>query len=272
MAEILNPHDADLEEVVLGACLLETAAMALVADKLRAEMFYEQNNCEIFSALLAMYHTGRSIDIITVKNELAARGKLEAVGGPFRLTQLTSRVASSAHLEQHAAILRGMYVRREAIIGMHRLLAAASDETIDISDTLVELHNLADHLEGEAAFADYLRDMDRLMLDTLKLMDARVANNLNGVTGIPTGLAELDRLTAGWQPGELVIIAARPSVGKTAFGLHLALTAGLAGRHVVVYSLEMQGEQLGDRWITAAAADINASHMRTGLMAADEQQ
>ena len=272
MAEILNPHDADLEEVVLGACLLETAAMALVGDKLRAEMFYEQSNCEIFSALLAMYHTGRSIDIITMKNELAVRGKLEAVGGPFRLTQLTSRVASSAHLEQHAAILRGMYVRREAIIGMHRLLAAASDETIDISDTLVELHNLADHLEGEAAFADYLRDMDRLMLDTLKLMDARVANNLNGVTGIPTGLAELDRLTAGWQPGELVIIAARPSVGKTAFGLHLALTAGLAGRHVVVYSLEMQGEQLGDRWITAAAADINASHMRTGLMTADEQQ
>ncbi|MBD9093300.1 MAG: replicative DNA helicase, partial [Bacteroides oleiciplenus] len=92
MAEILNPHDADLEEVVLGACLLETAAMALVGDKLRAEMFYEQSNCEIFSALLAMYHTGRSIDIITVKNELAARGKLEAVGGPFRLTQLTSRV------------------------------------------------------------------------------------------------------------------------------------------------------------------------------------
>lgn len=272
MAEILNPHDAELEEVVLGACLLETAAMTLVADKLRAEMFYEQSHSEIFSALLAMYHTGKRIDIITVRFELAARGKLDAVGGPFRLTQLTSRVASSAHLEQHAAILREQYVRREAIIGMHRLLAAASDVTIDMSETLVELHNLADHLEGEAAFDDYLRNMDQLMQDTLKLMDGRVANNREGVTGIPTGLADLDRMTAGWQPGELVIIAARPSIGKTAFGLHLALAGGRAGKYVVVYSLEMQGEQLGDRWIASAAADINASHIRTGLMTADEQQ
>ena len=272
MAEILNPHDAELEEVVLGACLLETAAMTLVADKLRAEMFYEQSHSEIFSALLAMYHTGKRIDIITVRLELAARGKLDAVGGPFRLTQLTSRVASSAHLEQHAAILREQYVRREAIIGMHRLLAAASDVTIDMSETLVELHNLADHLEGEAAFDDYLRNMDQLMQDTLKLMDGRVANNREGVTGIPTGLADLDRMTAGWQSGELVIIAARPSIGKTAFGLHLALAGGRAGKYVVVYSLEIQGEQLGDRWIASAAADINASHIRTGLMTADEQQ
>lgn len=103
-------------------------------------------------------------------------------------------------------------------------------------------------------------------------MDGRVANNREGVTGIPTGLADLDRMTAGWQSGELVIIAARPSIGKTAFGLHLALAGGRAGKYVVVYSLEMQGEQLGDRWIASAAADINASHIRTGLMTADEQQ
>lgn len=101
---ILNPHDARLEEVVLGACLAESTAIALVADKLRAEMFYEDNNREIYSALLALHHTGRPIDIITVKNELAARGKLDAVGGPFRITALSGGVASSAHLEYHALL------------------------------------------------------------------------------------------------------------------------------------------------------------------------
>ena len=109
---ILNPHDARLEEVVLGACLAESTAIALVADKLRAEMFYEDNNREIYSALLALHHTGRPIDIITVKNELAARGKLDAVGGPFRITALSGGVASSAHLEYHALLLREKFASR----------------------------------------------------------------------------------------------------------------------------------------------------------------
>ena len=129
---ILNPHDARLEEVVLGACLAESTAIALVADKLRAEMFYEDNNREIYSALLALHHTGRPIDIITVKNELAARGKLDAVGGPFRITALSGGVASSAHLEYHAFLLREKCVRRELIVGLHRRLAAAADETVDV--------------------------------------------------------------------------------------------------------------------------------------------
>lgn len=269
---ILNPHDARLEEVVLGACLAESTAIALVADKLRAEMFYEDNNREIYSALLALHHTGRPIDIITVKNELAARGKLDAVGGPFRITALSGGVASSAHLEYHALLLREKFVRRELIVGLHRRLAAAADETVDLDETLAELHRLLDHLEGEASFTDCMRDMDQLMLDTLKQMDARVANNRDGVTGIPTGLADLDRLTAGWQRGELVIIAARPSIGKTAFGLHLALAAGRAGKHVVVYSIEMMGERLGDRCLSAWATDLSATHLRTGQLSADEQQ
>lgn len=272
MSQILNPHDSSLEEVILGACLIESTALMLVSDKLRPEMFYEDKNSEIFSALLSMQRAGKSIDLITVKNELAARGKLDAVGGPYTLVQLAGRVASSAHLEQHALILRGMYVRREMIRGMHILLASAADESVDLDDTLVRLHNLIDHLEGEAAFNDHLRDMDSLMLATLEQMDARIANNCNGVTGIPTGLADLDKLTAGWQPGDLVIGAARPSVGKTAFALHLALAAGRAGKQVIVYNLEMQGERLGDRWLCAQADDLSATRLRTGQLSADEQR
>ena len=272
MSEILNPHDDDLESVILGACLTETTAMVLVGDKLSPEMFYETKFGEIYSALLSMYHSGKAIDLVTVRAELASRGKLEAVGGAYELVRLAGRVASSAHLEYHALILRQMYIRREMIAGLHTLLASAADESVDLSDALADLHRLAGHLESGAVSNNCLRDMERLMQDTLEQMDKRVENNRNGITGIPTGLRELDRLTAGWQQGDLNIIAARPSVGKTAFALHLALAAGRAGKHVLVNSLEMQGEGLGDRWLCAQAANVDAGHLKTGLLDAGERQ
>lgn len=272
MSEILNLHDDDLESVILGACLTETTAMVLVGDKLSPEMFYETKFGEIYSALLSMYHSGKAIDLVTVRAELASRGKLEAVGGAYELVRLAGRVASSAHLEYHALILRQMYIRREMIAGLHTLLASAADESVDLSDALADLHRLAGHLESGAVSNNCLRDMERLMQDTLEQMDKRVENNRNGITGIPTGLRELDRLTAGWQQGDLNIIAARPSVGKTAFALHLALAAGRAGKHVLVNSLEMQGERLGDRWLCAQAANVDAGHLKTGLLDAGERQ
>lgn len=272
MSEILNPHDDDLESVILGACLTETTAMVLVGDKLSPEMFYETKFGEIYSALLSMYHSGKAIDLVTVRAELASRGKLEAVGGAYELVRLAGRVASSAHLEYHALILRQMYIRREMIAGLHTLLASAADESVDLSDALADLHRLAGHLESGAVSNNCLRDMERLMQDTLEQMDKRVENNRNGITGIPTGLRELDRLTAGWQQGDLNIITARPSVGKTAFALHLALAAGRAGKHVLVNSLEMQGERLGDRWLCAQAANVDAGHLKTGLLDAGERQ
>lgn len=272
MSEILNPHDDDLESVILGACLTETTAMVLVGDKLSPEMFYETKFGEIYSALLSMYHSGKAIDLVTVRAELASRGKLEAVGGAYELVRLAGRVASSAHLEYHVLILRQMYIRREMIAGLHTLLASAADESVDLSDALADLHRLAGHLESGAVSNNCLRDMERLMQDTLEQMDKRVENNRNGITGIPTGLRELDRLTAGWQQGDLNIIAARPSVGKTAFALHLALAAGRAGKYVLVNSLEMQGERLGDRWLCAQAANVDAGHLKTGLLDAGERQ
>ena len=272
MSEILNPHDDDLESVILGACLTETTAMVLVGDKLSPEMFYETKFGEIYSALLSMYHSGKAIDLVTVRAELASRGKLEAVGGAYELVRLAGRVASSANLEYHALILRQMYIRREMIAGLHTLLASAADESVDLSDALADLHRLAGHLESGAVSNNCLRDMERLMQDTLEQMDKRVENNRNGITGIPTGLRELDRLTAGWQQGDLNIIAARPSVGKTAFALHLALAAGRAGKHVLVNSLEMQGERLGDRWLCAQAANVDAGHLKTGQLDAGERQ
>lgn len=269
MNEILNPQNTELEEIVIGTLLIESKAITLVADKLRPEMFYNERNREIYAALQSMYRAGRDIDIITAKEELAQRGKLEEIGGPYTLASLSSRVASGAHLEYHVCILQQKYIRREMILGCHKLLVLSADESIDIDDTLMDAQALIDRLTKECGTRDHLRSMDQLMEDTVAQVEARVASNKDGITGLPTGFDDLNRVTAGWQPGELTVIAARPSVGKTAFPLHLARAAATAGHHVMVYSLEMQGERLGDRWLLATT-QVRADHLRRGLLTPEE--
>ena len=136
MSEILNLHDAEIEAAVIGTCLIESEAMPAVADKIRPEMFYEEKYVIIYAAMFAMYRVGKKIDILTVKEELACRGKLEAIGGPYELALISGRLASGAHLECHACILQQKYIRREMILGFHKLLTLASDVTIDIDDKI----------------------------------------------------------------------------------------------------------------------------------------
>ena len=250
----VSPQAPEIEEAIIGACLIEQGAIPLVADKLRPEMFYVLRHQVIYAAILAMYHAGIKIDILTVKEELSHRGKLEEAGGPFGITQLSSKVATSAHIEYHAQIV---------------LLAYSLDETMDIDDSLVDAHNLLDRLEGEFGHNNHMRDMDELMTATMVEAEGRIANNKNGVTGLPTGLADLDRMTSGLQKGELVVVAARPGVGKTAFALHMARSAAMAGYAVAVYSLEMQGERLADRRLTAVS-EISARHWRSGTVSQQE--
>lgn len=224
----MQPHAPELEEAVIGACLIEQEALPLIADKLRPEMFYDDHHQLIFAALMAMYHAGKKIDILTVKEELARRGNLDAIGGPYAIVQLSSKVASSAHIEYHAQIIHQKYLAREMVVGFNKLLTCAMDETIDIDDTLIDAHNLLDRLEGESGHNAHIRDMETLMADTMEEAERRIAKSVNGVTGIPTGLTELDKKTGGLQDNDLIVIAARPSVGKTAFALHLARHAALA--------------------------------------------
>ena len=267
----MQPHASELEEAIIGACLIEQEALPLVADKLRPEMFYDDHHQLIFAALIAMYQANKKIDILTVKEELTRRGVLEKIGGPYTIVQLSSRVASSAHIEYHAQIVHQKYLTREAVVGFNKLLTCAMDETIDIDDTLIDAHNLLDRLEGESGHHDHIRCMDTLMTDTLKEAELRIAKSVNGVTGIPTGLTELDQKTGGLQDSDLIVIAARPSVGKTAFALHLARSAAMAGNAVAVYSLEMQGERLADRWL-AAASNINPYRWRNGIPTLQEME
>ena len=198
----VSPQAPEIEEAIIGACLIEQGAIPLVADKLRPEMFYVLRHQVIYAAILAMYHAGIKIDILTVKEELSHRRKLEEAGGPFGITQLSSKVATSAHIEYHAQIVHEKYLRREMILGFNKLLACSLDETMDIDDSLVDAHNLLDRLEGEFGHNNHMRDMDELMTATMVEAEGRIANNKNGVTGLPTGLADLDRITSGLQKGE----------------------------------------------------------------------
>lgn len=136
---------------------------------------------------------------------------------------------------------------------------------MDIADTLIDAHNLLDRLEGEFGHNDHMRDMDALMTDTMKEAEQRIAKSVNGITGIPTGLTDLNHMTSGLQNGELTVIAARPSVGKTAFALHLARQAAMQGHAVTVYSLEMQGERLADRWLLSPATSTLTAGAQASL-------
>ena len=260
-----NFQIGEIEEAVLGALLIEKKAFPLVAQTLRPEIFYHEKERTLYAVLEDMYRNNEAIDILTVKEALQKRGKLEEAGGAFNIARLSSKVASSAHLELHAELIKDRYLRRELIIGINSLTSLSEDPTYDTEDILNSLHQLTERVEAECLWTQQLRPLEQLMTSALAEAEQRIENGKNGVTGIPTGLAELDRLTSGWQPGDLNIIAARPSVGKTAIALHLAKAAAKAGKHVVFYSIEMQGERLADRWIVSESG-ISASEWKNGIV------
>ena len=235
MTETTFSHDSDLEEAVIGACMIERAAMPLVVDKLRPEMFYEEKNLEIFAALQSMYRSAKSIDTITLKNELAARGKLDAVGGPYELLRISSKVSSSAHLEYHALILRQLHTRRIMRTGFQQLLAFSADESMDIDDILVEAHRLLEGLEDESGVADHLRSIDRLMVDTPRLRRCGTWDDSD--TRLHVGLV----VRAGWCIGVILRIGNRVA-SRNEQGARLWIFSRLRVNNGLLYG---QGCRLG---------------------------
>ena len=181
----IQPQAPELEEAVLGALMIEKDAYSLVSEILRPESFYEHRHQLIYAAITDLAVNQKPVDILTVKEQLSKRGELEEVGGPFYITQLSSKVASSAHIEYHAQIIHQKYLAREMVVGFNKLLTCAMDETIDIDDTLIDAHNLLDRLEGESGHNAHIRDMETLMADTMEEAERRIAKSVNGVTGIP---------------------------------------------------------------------------------------
>jgi replicative DNA helicase len=258
----LPPQALDLEDAVLGAIMLEKDAIIEVIDILKAESFYKEEHQKIYQAILNLFAADKAIDILTVPEELRRIEYLEDVGGIAYITQLTSRVASAAHIEYHARIVQQKFIQRELIRVSTEIQNRAFDEGIDVNDLLdfseSELFNVAQgHIKKEAA------PMNVLVKDAISLIQ-EAAKREDNLSGIPSGYTKLDRLTSGWQNSDLVIVAARPSMGKTAFVL--SMTRNMAVDHsksVAIFSLEMSSVQLVNRLIVSEA-EIPSEKIRVG--------
>ncbi|MFD0793741.1 replicative DNA helicase [Mucilaginibacter litoreus] len=260
----LPPQAVDLEEAVLGALMLEKDALSSVIDVLKPEVFYKDNHQKIFNAIRILFEKTSPVDILTVTAQLRQQGELEMVGGAYYITELTNRVASAANIEYHSRIIIQKFIQRELIRISTDIVSNAYEDTSDVFDLL----DKAEKNLFEIAQNNLRRDsrkMDDLMHEALRDIEA-LKDKKDGLTGVASGFTELDRMTSGWQKSDLVIIAARPAMGKTAFVLSCARNAAVDfAKPVVVFSLEMSSVQLVNRLISGET-EIEQEKIRKGSL------
>ena len=251
------PQAIDIEEAVLGSLLLEPNSVADVIDVLVPECFYKEANRKIFKAISALAMRHDAVDIYTVAEELKKTDDLELVGGPYYLSQLSMKIGAAAHLDYHTKILVQKYIQRELISISYEVQKEAYDDATGVDDLLdntqQKIFTLADrNMKRET---QSVQDVINEAIDDLQSVQMRE----DGLSGVPSGYTGIDRVTLGWQPSDLVIIAARPSMGKTAFVLTMA--RNMAVEHnvpVAFFSLEMASKQLVKRFMiseTGLSAD-----------------
>ncbi len=264
----LPPQATDLEEAVLGALMLEKNALSEVIDILKPESFYVEAHQKIFEAIFNLFQKNSPIDLLTVIAELRLQGTLELVGGAYYITSLTDRVVSAANIEYHARIISQKYIQRELIKVSSEIINNAYEDTTDIFDLL-------DHAEKslfDIAQNNLRRDtrkVDDIMREAVLTLES-LKDRADSLTGVPSGFTDLDRMTSGWQNSDLIIIAARPAMGKTAFVLSCARNAAvLHNKPVAVFSLEMSSVQLVNRLISGET-EIEQEKLRRGTLADHE--
>ena len=256
------PQAKDLEEAVLGALMLDSDALSNAIEILRTESFYQTEHQKVFTAIETLFNSAQPVDILTVTNQLRKNGELDEIGGAVFVAGLTERVASAANIETHARIIAQKYIQRELIKISAKIMTDAYDETSDVFDLLGEAEkSLYEVSEGNIR-KNYDK-MSSLIRQALHQIE-EVKNKEGGIIGVPSGFQDLDKITSGWQKSDLVIIAARPGMGKTAFVLSTARnTAVQFNKPVAVFSLEMSSVQLVNRLI-ASESGIAAEKLRKG--------
>lgn len=260
----IPPQALDLEEAVLGAIMVEKDAVISILDVIKPESFYKETHQIIFKAIIDLSTHLEPIDLLTVTEELRKRNQLEEVGGPVYLAQLTSKVGSAAHLEFHAKIIAQKYIQRELIRVSSEIQNRAFDDSLDVDDLLdyseMELFKVAEgNIKRETA------QINVLVKQALKNIE-EAGKREDGLSGVPAGFSELDRMTSGWQRSDLIIIAARPSMGKTAFVLSMARKMAVDHKTpVAFFSLEMSNIQLVNRLIVSESG-IPSEKIRNGKL------
>ena len=246
------PQAKDLEEAVLGAIMLEKSAFDTVTEILKPQCFYVEANQRIYSSMQGLQLKNLPIDLLTVVEELKVREELDLVGGPYYVSKLTNAVVSSANIEAHSRIILQKFIQRELIRISGEIIGDAYEDSTDVFDLLDESEAKLFEITNNHLRRDYASIESVLVKTIERIEDLR--NRQDEISGVPTGFSILDRLTYGWQPADLIILAARPSVGKTAFALNLARNAALHPTKptaVGFFSLEMSAGQLVQRILSA---------------------
>ncbi|MDR2498809.1 MAG: replicative DNA helicase [Tannerellaceae bacterium] len=245
----LQPQARELEEVVLGALMLEKEAYYAVSEILKPESFYDKNHELIYRAVLALSLDQKPVDMLTVTEQLRKQGDLDTVGGPFYISQLTSKVVSSSHIEYHARIIAQKHLARELISFSAAVQGKAFDETIDVDDLMQETESRLFEI-SQRNIKNEARQIDPVIVAAKEMMK-KAALYKDGLSGLRSGFHEIDKVTFGWQNSDLIIIAARPRMGKTAFALSMVKNMAVHYQTpVAFFSLEMSDLQLVNRLIT----------------------
>lgn len=244
----IQPQARELEEAILGALMLEKDAYSQVSDILKPESFYDTIHQTIYRSIVSLAVRQAPIDMLTVVEQLKKDGELEMVGGPVYIAQLTEKVASAAHIEFHARIIAQKYLARELISFSSGVTNKAFDETTDVDDLMQEAESKLFEISQGNVKKD-VTQINPVIKEALHLLEI-AANRPEGLSGLQTGFTVLDKITSGWQNSDLVIIAARPAMGKTAFVLSMAKNMAISfGYPVALFSLEMSNVQLVNRLI-----------------------
>ena len=256
------PQAVDLEEAVLGAVMLEKDAIIAVIDILNAEYFYKEVHQIIYRSIVELSKNLEPIDLLTVTQELRKKNELEMIGGPYFLAQLTNKIASAAHVEFHARIITQKYIQREMIRISSDIQEKAFDNGVDVDDLI----NFAESQLFDVAMGNIKKEtqkIDTVIDQALKRIE-ELSTREEGFSGVPSGFTRLDRITSGWQPSDLIIIAARPSMGKTAFILSMGRNMAVEHKKpIAIFSLEMSSLQLVNRMIVSET-ELASEKIRNG--------
>jgi replicative DNA helicase len=268
----IPPQAKELEEAVLGAIMLEKSAFdTLIDTNLKPECFYVEAHQLIFKAMQNMQQRGVPIDILTVVEELKRLEQLDFVGGAYYVSKLTNMVVSTANIDAHARIILQKFIQRELIKISSEIIGDAYEDSTDVFDLLDESETKMFNITNNYLKKNF-EDIGSVLAKAINRIDD-LRNQKDDISGVPSGFVSLDRITYGWQPTDLIILAARPSVGKTAFALNLARNAALGPKPTGVgfFSLEMSASQLVQR-ILSAESEIHMEKISRGKLEDYEYQ
>ncbi len=260
----MPPQAVELEEAVLGALMIEKDAYSYVSEILRPESFYKEAHQKIFRAVVDLASKQQPIDMLTVPEQLKRNGELDEIGGAYYIAQLTAKVASAAHIEYHSRILAQKFLARELIRISAEIQKQAYEEQTDVDDLMQEAEGMIFEV-GQRNLKRDFTPINPVIDDAIKHIQA-AASRPEGLSGTPSGFTELDKISSGWQPSTLVIIAARPAMGKTAFVLSMAKNMAVDYQTpIAVFSLEMSNRELVNRLIMNVC-EIEGEKIKNGRL------